>query len=240
MGRSAGTFRVHDQSLSSGRDPGGPLREVIEVANRWLADAEAPAGVRRFALSCSGATATSCRSGSRETCPGLAGPRQGFDAFESSPPSAPAPSATCGRRSGEPGHPKDLPGRSPSRWGGWRRPAGDHRAGKRPGTARSRPRRVPLPGGRRPSRLVAPSPARVPPGARIPRHARPSAGFQAPLEKSGRGVSPRQAPPGRWRGSGATGGAGVGWHHRAGGDPGDAPDAPAGFPDPRTLYLHAP
>ena len=49
-GQVAGTFRVHEGSLSSGRSPEVPLKEVLDVASRWIADTAAPEGVRRFAL----------------------------------------------------------------------------------------------------------------------------------------------------------------------------------------------
>jgi glycosyltransferase len=49
-GAVAGTFRVHDDSLSSGSNIEPSLRELIEVMSSSLADPAVPPGVRRWAL----------------------------------------------------------------------------------------------------------------------------------------------------------------------------------------------
>jgi hypothetical protein len=49
-GTLLGTFRMHADSLSSGADPERSLAERIEIAERVVADAKLPEGVRRTAL----------------------------------------------------------------------------------------------------------------------------------------------------------------------------------------------
>jgi glycosyltransferase involved in cell wall biosynthesis len=49
-GALLGTFRMHEGSLSSGDDPERSLAERIEIAERNVADASRPPGVRRTAL----------------------------------------------------------------------------------------------------------------------------------------------------------------------------------------------
>jgi len=49
-GGVAGTFREHEDSLSSGTKRERSIREALEIAGRWRLDERAPPGVRRHAL----------------------------------------------------------------------------------------------------------------------------------------------------------------------------------------------